>query len=131
MPIQGEPWVPLVTKPPPLPLPHRKHDFRLELGLQKTVHKGDPYFKIIQDMVKTVSSTVPEQLSLVPYTGEWSVNLIRHKKRTSFLLDDTYMATISCITELDTRPEGCQAGDVVTLNLSEKEHWEVEVKWAN
>ena len=109
----------------------RMHDFRLELGLQETVWKNDTHFTIIQEMVRMVSAAVPGELTLVPCTNNWTVEFIRHKRRSSYILapDNMHMVTVSHITEHEVKCGACQAGDQlpISLNGSENNHWEVEV----
>ena len=106
----------------------RHHDIRLELGLQETVHRGDPCFGVIQEMVRMVSAEAPGKLSFVPYTDQWTVHSIRHKKKTTYILEDLYMATISHITEIGVN-ERCRLYELQTVDLNEIKsgHWEVEV----
>ena len=111
----------------------RQHDFRLHLGLQETVCKdNDTHFKTIQEIVKTVSVTDSGELTLVPYTNNWTVQFIRHKRRFSYVLgpEDIHMVTASQITELEVNHETCKAGDLQTISLKgcENIHWEVEVR---
>eukprot|EP00731_Ephydatia_muelleri_P026081 Em0018g181a len=109
----------------------RMHDFRLELGLQETVWKNDTHFTIIQEMVRMVSAAVPGELTLVPCTNNWTVEFIRHKRRSSYILapDNMHMVTVSQITEHEVKCGACQAGDQlpISLNGSENNHWEVEL----
>ena len=82
--------------------------------------KDDPLFEnfkveIFQDMVKGVEE--PTKID------NWMVQCIRHKTMTSYILEDTYMVTVSLVEEstFDVKHEACKLA-------STKRQWEIEVR---
>ena len=83
--------------------------------------KDDPLFEnfkaeIFQDIVV---KGVEEPTKI----DNWMVQCIRHKAMTSYILEDTYMVTVSLVEEstFDVKHETCKLA-------STKRQWEIEVR---
>ena len=108
----------------------RQHDFRLELDCHEIVRTYDPEFIVVKKLVETMLLT-PGSLTFTPCNG-WKVNMLRYKRQSTFLLEDTFMITISDVKECFVNWESYSRrneGDQLTVNLEdfENRHWELEV----
>ena len=83
-------------------------------------------FAIVQELLRTVSLKEPETLSLVPYSDEWNVFYIRHKKTTTYTHDRKYIVEIKHTTEKKVDMRETVKGREVPIRL-QNNHTEVEV----
>jgi len=90
----------------------------------EVVHPTHPIFAIAQKLLQTVSLQEPEKLILVPYSDEWNISFIRHKRTTKYIHDKEYIVEIKQITE--KRQEMRDKGKEIPVRL-ENDHTEVEV----
>ena len=90
---------------------------------------------VVPQLVKTLAFSEPGTLTLVPCTNEWTIEFIRHKKRTAYVLEDKYMVTVTAIKEYRTDWENLERGEMVTVKFEDDpkliEHFEVEVRQQN
>ncbi len=106
----------------------RQHDVRMSLNQFQVVKEGNPLFGVAQRMLKTLRFFEPGMLHFLARTHEWSVNYIRKKSRTSYIIDGKYITTISAVREHIVKSQSQQQGEY-TVNLQEcREHFEVEVR---
>ena len=75
----------------------RQHDFRLELNCHEIVHTCDAEFIAIKKLVESMSLR-PGKLTFTPCNG-WKVIMLSYKRQSTFLLEDTFMVTISDVKE--------------------------------
>ena len=82
--------------------------------------------------MKILAFSEPGTLSLIPCADEWTIEFIRHKKRTAYVLEDKYMVTVTAIREYRTEWEKLEKGEMVTVKFEDNpellEHFEVEVR---
>lgn len=105
---------------------------RLSLQEFQVVQEGSLHDTIVKKMVETIKFPSLELIEFVPHTEEWHVNLIRHKKKVSYVLDKKYLVVISSVTEHSvSRPpaSSTEHPHTQTVNLQAcREHHEVEVR---
>ena len=91
-----------------------------------------PTYGVVPQLMKTLTFSEPGTLTLVPCTGDWTVEFIRHKKRTAHVIADKYMVTVTAIQEYRTEWEKLQKWEIITVKFEDDpkivEHFEVEVK---
>lgn len=83
-------------------------------------------FAIAQKLLQTVSLKEPEKLILVPYSDEWNISFIRHKRTTKYIHDKKYIVEIKHITEKRQEMRDTVKGKEIPVRL-ENDHTEVEV----
>ena len=110
----------------------RQHDFRLELELHEAVNEYDPEFVAVKKMVETMCVPKPGTLSFCPCTDEWKVNLLRYKRQSTFVLEDTFLVTLSDVKECKVNWEHYGRDNLdepleVNLEDFDDRHWELEV----
>ena len=68
----------------------------MSISEQEIVHKGDPCYITAEMMVEKVKvNTGSDKLILTPCTDEWIIDLIRHKIKDNYVLNDLQMVVIS------------------------------------
>lgn len=104
----------------------RQHDIRLCLSKFEVVHPTHPTFAIAQKLLQTVSLKEPEKLIFVPYSDEWNISFIRHKRTTKYIHDRKHIVEIKRITEKRQEMRDTVKGKEIPVRL-ENDHTEVEV----
>ena len=109
----------------------RQHDFRLNLDRHVIVHTFDPEFIVIEKLVESMS-LAPGTLTFTPCNG-WKVDKLCYKRQSTFILEDTFMVTISdvkeCCVDWENYSQRNEGDHQLTVNLenSQDNHWELEV----
>ena len=107
---------------------YRQHDIRICLSRLQIMPPTD---KIISELLKTLTFLEPGTLTLIPCTDDWTVEFIRYKKRTAYIIDDKYMVTVTAVQEYRTAWEKLPNLESVTVKFEDNpeltEHFEVEV----
>ncbi|KAL5510868.1 hypothetical protein EMCRGX_G006479 [Ephydatia muelleri] len=105
---------------------HRQLDFRLNLDRHEIIHTCDPEFIVIKKLVESMS-LAPGTLTFTP-CNDWKVDMLRYIRQSTFILEDTFMVTISDVKECSVNWERNE-GEQFTVNLedSQDKHWELEL----
>ena len=85
---------------------------------------GEPLFGVVREMVGRISFLPHHKVRIQPKTSRWSVHLIRHKKKTTYVVDDKYAVTVADVSEHSFDVRGNEA---VEFDLRKEGHAEVEV----
>ena len=107
---------------------HRQHDVRMSLNQLRVVSPSHPLSGVTQRMLTEVSFSEPGTLRLIPCTKEWNVNFIRHKKRTSYVLDEKYITTVSSVDEYTVDMKHPKWKPITIKPEDYSNHTEVEVR---
>ena len=110
----------------------RQHDFRLEVCLHENVRRSDPEYSSVEKLVRTMYIPKSGILSFCPCTEQWKVELLRYKRQYTFVLEDTFLVTLSDVKECKVNWERYgrdNQGDSLEVNLEDfsDRHWELEV----
>ena len=100
---------------------------RMTLNYYEVVSQDSPEYRVVEQLLKTVSLSDGDTISLVMATDEWSVNFIRHKKREVYRIDDKYIATVTDIREVQLTKEEPNTLVSLTKDSYSKCHTEIEV----
>ena len=103
----------------------RQHDFRLELDYHEIVHTYDPEFIVVKKFVESMSQT-PQTLTFTP-CDDWKVCMLRYKRQSTFLLDETLMVTLSDVKECCVTCSRRNEQLTVDLEDLQDRHSELEV----
>eukprot|EP00731_Ephydatia_muelleri_P033572 Em0032g34a len=113
-----------------------QHDFRLNLDRHVIVHTFDPEFIVIEKLVESMSLALGT-LTFTPCNG-WKVDKLCYKRQSTFILEDTFMVTISdvkeCSVDWENYSQRNEGDHQLTVNLenSQDNHWELElssIRW--
>ena len=89
-------------------------------------------YSTVDRLLQNLTIPKPGLLEFTPCTDDWTVEFIRHKKRTAYVIDNKCMVTITAIQEYRTDWEKLLKGQAVTVNFNDiSEHFEVEVSTAS
>ena len=109
----------------------RQHDFRLELDRHEIVRTCDAEFIVIKKLVESML-LAPGRLTFTPCDG-WKVHILRYKRQSTFLLEDSFMVIISDVKEYCVNWENYSMrneGDQLIVNLEDFQdcrYWELKV----
>eukprot|EP00731_Ephydatia_muelleri_P030231 Em0021g754a len=111
---------------------NRQHDFRLEVCHHENVRRSDPEYSSVKKLVRTMYIRKSGILSFCPYTEQWTVELLRYKRQSTFVLEDTFLVTLSDVKECKVNWERYgrdNQGDPLEVNLEDfsDRHWELEL----
>ena len=109
---------------------YRKHDVRMTLNYYEVMDQASPEYKVVQQLLGTVSLSDPDKdtITLETRTEGWNVNFIRHKKREAYRVDDKHMVTVTAIRECQFKKEPFDTYVPVTPDRYHGKHTEVEVR---
>ena len=100
----------------------------MSISKQEIVHEGDPSYKTAEMMLEKIKMTIgSDQLILTPCTDEWIIDIIRHKIKDTYVLNELYMVAISNVSEYNVKGWSCNEGEKKLLEKYGDEHWELEV----
>ena len=100
----------------------------MSISKQEIVHEGDPSYKTAEMMLEKIKVTIgSDQLILTPCTDEWVIDIIRHKIKDTYILNELYMVAISSVSEYNVKGWSCNEGEEKLLEKYGDEHWELEV----
>ena len=103
----------------------RQHDVRIGLHHYECVQDGDPLYAVVREMVGRISFPSRNKARIQPKKARWNIHLIRHKKKLTYMLDDSFAVTISDISELSF---DVRKGEGVEFDMRmDNTHVEVEV----
>ena len=102
----------------------RKHDVRIGLYNYEYVKEGEPLHAVVREMAGTLSFSSHYEVQIQPKMARWNIHVVRHKEKTSYVLDDTHSATVCRMSEytFDVDKE-----EVVKLDLRKEKKYSVEV----
>ena len=89
-----------------------------------TWRKEKPLHAVVREMVGTLSFPARHLVQFKPKMARWNVHVLRCKRKTTFLLDDRFAATVNCMSE---HTFDVEKGQVIELDLKMEQHTEVEV----
>lgn len=112
---------------------NRQHDFRLNLSYYELIHKHNPEYSGCMKLVDSMSIPSSGSLCFLPCTGIWKVDLLRCTKRYTYVLEETFLITMSEVKEykVDWEHYGRENQEkLLTVNLEDlaDRHWELEVQ---
>ena len=94
------------------------------------MHKHDCEYSCVK-LVDSMSITEPGSVGFQPCTDMWKVNLLRYARRYTYVLEETFLITISEVKEykVDWESYGREnKGQLLTVNWEALAgHWELEV----
>ena len=99
----------------------RKHDVRIGLYNYEYVKEGEPLHAVVREMAGTLSFPSHYEVQIQPKMARWNIHVVRHKEKTSYVLDDTHVCRMSEYT-FDVDKE-----EVVKLDLRKEKNYSVEV----
>lgn len=104
----------------------RQHDIRLCLSKFEVVPPTHPVFAIVQKLLQTVLLKEPETMTFVPFSDEWNVFYIRHRRTTTYIHDGKYIIEIKHTTEKSMYVRNTDKGKEIPVKLR-NHRTEVEV----
>eukprot|EP00731_Ephydatia_muelleri_P026069 Em0018g169a len=106
----------------------RQHAYRMSISKQEIVHEEDPSYKTAEMMLEKIKVTIgSDQLILTPCTDEWIIDIIRHKIKDTYILNELYVVAISSVSEYNVKGWSCNEGEEKLLEKYGDEHWELEL----
>jgi hypothetical protein len=79
---------------------HRQHDFRISLQHYKCLEEGEPPYVIVMEMVARIAFPSRYKVCFLLRTSRWRVHLIRHKQKTTYIMDDGgFAVTVATVSE--------------------------------
>lgn len=102
----------------------RQHDVRIGLHHYEVVQEGDPYYAVVREMMSRITSPSRHTIRIQPKTSRWNVHFIRHKKKMTYLVDESFAITIATVSEHSFDAE---IDEPVTFDMRKEGHAEVEV----
>ena len=97
---------------------------RIGLYNYEYVTEGEPLHAVVREMVGTLSFPARHLIHLQPKTARWNIHVVRYKKKTTYVLDDRFAATVCSMSEHRCDVE---KGRVFELDLRTEQHTQVEV----
>ena len=98
---------------------------RIGLHHYECVQDGDPLYAVVREIIGNISFPSQGKAWIQPKTTHWKIHLIRHKKKLTYILDDSFAITISDISEHRFNEE---KGEYVEFDMTmDKAHVEMEV----
>ena len=101
----------------------RQHDVRIGLHHYEVVQEGDPYYAVVREMMSRITPS-RHTIRIQPKTSRWNVHFIRHKKKMTYLVDESFAITIATVSEHSFDAE---IDEPVTFDMRKEGHAEVEV----
>ena len=105
--------------------PCRQHDVRIGLHHYEVVQDGDPYYGVVKEMISRITFLPRHMIRIQPKTSRWNVHFIRHKKKMTYIVDESFAVTIATVSEHSFDSE---KDEPVNFDLRDKGHTEVEVR---
>jgi hypothetical protein len=102
----------------------RQYDIRIGLYNYEYVTEGEPLHAVVREMVGTLSFPARHLVQFKPKMARWNIHVLRCKRKTTFLLDDRFAATVNCMSE---HTFDVEKGQVIELDLKMEQHTEVEL----
>ena len=105
----------------------RQHDVRIGLHHYKCVEDGEPLYGVVREMVSRIAFPSRHRVRFQPKTSRWSVHFIRHKRKTTYVMDGGFAVTVATVAEhsFDVRTDEAVEFDM-RMEANET-HVEVEV----
>ena len=103
----------------------RSFDYRIALSCFEALQRTNPVFADLQSFVDRIQVVCPGTVQ-IPFHKEKKVQFVRHKVKTTYILDDGFMVSIAHVKSIDLEKFPDKE---ITLKPEEYEddHWEVEV----
>ena len=88
--------------------------------------RKSPEYKVVEQLVNTLSLSDPDNgiISLQANADDWSVYVIRHKKRKTYLMDNKHILTVTVVQECKLSHQPVVE---LTPDLYSEPHTEIEV----
>ena len=99
---------------------------RIGLDHFEHVQEADPLQDVVRELMGKISFPSRHMVRIQPKTAHWNVHIIRHKKKFTSMIDDSFAFNVAEISEhnFDNRnEEEFVEFDMMTRNV----HMEVEV----
>jgi hypothetical protein len=107
---------------------HRKHDVRIGLHHYKCVEEGEPIFGIVREMVGRMAFPSRHRVRFQPRSSRWSVHLIRHKQKTTYIMDGGgFAVTVATVSEHSFDAKNDEAVEFDMRMEAKETHAEVEL----
>ena len=108
---------------------YRQHDIRMCLSYHDTLPPDDP---IVQKIITMINVPKPGTLTFKPKgtDGDWTVSMIRHKKRKAFFFEGfsyKYIVTIMTVWTYEITREDLGKEELTLEPSDYTEHVEMEV----
>ena len=100
---------------------------RIGLHHYQCVEEREPLYGVVREMMGRIQFLPRHKVRIQPRTSRWSVHLIRHKLKKTYLVDDKFAITVADVSEhsFDARRDEAVEFD---MRVEAKEsHAEVEV----
>ena len=100
---------------------------RIGLHHYECVNDGEPLYGFVREVVGRIAFPSRHRVRFQPKTSRWNVHLIRHKRKTTYIMDEGFAVTVATVSEhlFDVKPDEAVEFD---LRMDTKEtHAEVEV----
>ena len=111
--------------------PHcRQHDVRIVLHhFQNVIMKeGEPLYAVVREAVSRIAFPSRHRVRFQPRTSRWNVNLIRHKQKTTYIMDGGgFAVTVATVSEHSFDAKNDEAVEFDMRMEAKKTHAEVEV----
>jgi hypothetical protein len=107
---------------------HRKHDVRIGLHHYKCVEEGEALFSIVREMVGRIAFPSRHRVRFQPRASQWSVHLIRHKRKTTYIMDGGgFAVTVATVSEHSFDATKDEAVEFDMRMEAKETHTEVEL----
>ena len=94
----------------------------------KCVEEGDPIFGIVREMVGRMAFPSRHRVRFQPRSSRWSVQLIRHKQKTTYIMDGGgFAVTVATVSEHSFDAKNDEAVEFDMRMEAKETHAEVEV----
>ena len=101
---------------------------RIGLHHYKCVEEGEPIFGIVREMVGRMAFPSRHRVRFQPRSSRWSVHLIRHKQKTTYIMDGRgFAVTVATVSEHSFDGKEDEAVEFDMRMEANRTHAEVEV----
>ena len=109
------------------PFACRQHDVRIGLHHYKCVEAGEPLYAVVREMVSRIAFLSRHRVRFQPKTSRWSVHFIRHKQKTTYVMDGGFAVTLATVAEHSFDARTDEAVEFDMRMEANETHAEVEV----
>ena len=101
---------------------------RIGLHHYKCVEEGEALFSIVREMVGRIAFPSRHRVRFQPRASQWSVHLIRHKRKTTYIMDGGgFAVTVATVSEHSFDAKKDEAVEFDMRMEAKETHTEVEV----
>ena len=63
------------------------------------MQEEEPLYEVVREMVGRIAFPSRHRVRVQPKTSRWSVHLIRHKQKTTYIMDGEFAVTVATLSE--------------------------------